>query len=155
MPLAGQRIRALDFTDGVDNTQADIFTFNSTTFGTDNDSGTYVDCGEAFLAPTSGKVVIAFSADIDNDTAGATTSVAPAIREGGTVGSGATVLAASLDNQIRNVGTDNIQVGRTLPVAGLTPGDTYNVRLEHRVSSGIGTLLRRNVSVDPRPGPPA
>lgn len=147
--LAGQRLTALHFPPTVGDTQDGNFTCDSTVFGIDADSGTYLDCGTAFLGPFTGRVLIHYAADLDNDTGAASTNVAPVVREGGTVGSGATVLAASLSTSVRNVGTTDNRFGATYLLEGLTPGDTYNVRLEHRVSGGTGTIEFRSVSVEP------
>ena len=148
--LAGQTLTPLHFPPTVTNFQVGSFTFNATTFGTDNDSGTYVDCGVAFVAATTGRALINFGGSTDNDTAAAFTIMAPVVRAGGTVGSGTTFLAAS-DDEALSVGS-TVAMRLAPPavlVTGLTPGDTYNVRLEHRVSAGIGTLLRRRVTVAP------
>ena len=40
--------------------------------------------------------------------------------------------------------------GATLLVTGLTPATVYNVALYHRVASGTGTFLRREVNVIPQ-----
>lgn len=147
--LAGQRLTALHFTPTVSDDQDGNFTFNSTVFGIDADGGTYLDCGVAFVAPFTGRVMIDYAADMDNDTAIASTNVSPVVREGATVGSGSTVLAANLSTSVRNTGTDDRRFGAALMLDGLTPGDTYNVRLEHRVSGGVGTIEFRRVSVAP------
>lgn len=147
--LAGHKLTTLDFLPTVEDTQTGSFSFDSTTFGVDADSGTYVDCGVAFTAPTSGAVKIDYSADLDNALSTASTNLAPVVRTGSTVGSGATILAASLDTCIRNVGTDDRRYGASLLLEGLTPGSSYNVRLEHRVSGNTGTIQQRNVVVMP------
>lgn len=158
MPLAGQRIKALDFTDGVNDTEDAEYTLNITAFGVATTGGTYVECGTSFLAPTSGKVMITVNARCGNNTGTAGTEVAPVVREGGTVGAGTVVLAGSSANAARHAtGTaiaQGTRCGVSVPLAGLTPGSTYNVRLEHRVSGGSGTISSRTVTVDPRPGPP-
>ena len=148
--LAGQRIKALDFTPTVTNTQTGSFTFNATTFGVDADSGTYLDCGVAFTAPTTGRVQIDFGASTDNDTTTAFTIMAPVVRTGSTVGSGSGVYGPSDDDALSVGSTVAMRNGAPpVLVTGLTPGTVYNVRLEHRVSAGIGTLLRRRVTVSP------
>lgn len=147
--LAGTTVNAGDVPPTVSNTQDGNFTFNLTTFGIDADSGTYVDCGTAFTAPTTGRVTVHISGDIFNDTAAAFTVMSFVIRAGSTVGSGAVFQAASDSNAIVNTGTSPVQMGTTKLVTGLTPGDVYNVRLEHRAGSNIGQLLRRGVVVAP------
>jgi hypothetical protein len=147
--LAGHKLNTLDFLPTVEDTQVGSFSFDATTFGVDADSGTYVDCGVAFTGPNSGAVKIDYSADLDNSLSTASTNLAPVVRTGSTVGSGSTVLAASLDICIRNVGTDDRRYGASLLLEGLTPGSAYNVRLEHRVSGNTGTIQQRNVVVTP------
>jgi hypothetical protein len=145
---AGSRVLAADTPPTVDDTQTASFTFNLTTFGIDADSGTYVDCGTAFLAPTTGRVIVHFAASLDNDGANST-RIAPVIREGSTVGSGTEIVAALNDNALLNVGTEERRYGASLLVEGLTPEASYNVRLEHRVSGGNGTIQNRQVIVTP------
>jgi hypothetical protein len=150
---AGHKLTTLDFLPTVSDTEADGFTFNATTFGEDVDSGTYVVCGVSFVAPYSGRVIIHTVARVGNNTAGAGTEVAPVVRTDGVVGSGTTIVAASSDNAVRSAGTTSttqMRAGSPLLVPGLTPGDTYNVRLEHRVSGGIGTVGLRHVVVSPQ-----
>jgi hypothetical protein len=150
--LAGTTVNALDTPVTVSDFQPDSFTFNATTYGVDADTGTHINCGVAFVAPTTGRVIIYYDARVANDTTGQGTLVAPAVRTGGTVGSGTTIVAAADDDaiQITTASTTNlVRAGCHRFVSGLTPGDTYNVRLEHRVGGGIGTLIRRRVTVCP------
>ena len=77
------------------------------------------------------------------------TNIAPYVRTGAVVGSGSDVIVAALENAIRNVGTDDRRYGSSLMLEGLTPGNSYNVRLEHRVSGGIGSIQYRHVAVFP------
>ncbi len=145
--LAGSTVRAIDTPPTVADFQPDGFTFDSTTFGIDADTGTYADCGVAFVAPTTGRVLIHYAAGIASTTG--VTMVSPVVRTGGTVGSGSTVVAASSDDQISHRSSPVDRFGATTLVTGLTAGDTYNVRLEHFTSSGTGTLQRRSVIVQP------
>lgn len=146
--LAGQKLTALHFTPTVSDTQADSYTATNTAFGVTSTGGTYNDCGTAFLAPFTGRVNIWYSADVDNTGANSST-VAPVIREGAVVGSGSVTFAATLDTALIGVGTDEVRAGCHILFEGLVPGDTYNVRLEHRVSAGTGTFQRRAVVVGP------
>lgn len=149
MVAAGHRFTTLDFLSAVGDTQDDSFSFDSTTFGVDADSGTYVTCGVAFTGPASQAVVLLYNANLDNGTALAATNVAPVVRDGSVVGSGSTILAASLNIALRNVGTEDRRFGAHYFLEGLTTGDAYNVRLEHRVSGNTGTVSFRNVTVVP------
>jgi hypothetical protein len=147
--LAGTIIKALDTPPTVESVQTAFFNFDATTYGVDADSGTYVECGVAFTAPTTGRIMLMIKCGIDNNTAGAFTSMSSVIRDGATIGAGATFLAASDDRAILSFGTDGVYIGHTELVTGLTPGNSYNVRLEHRVGSGIGSLGSRWVAVAP------
>jgi hypothetical protein len=93
--------------------------------------------------------MVFWNAQILNSGAAGTTVVSFVIRTGGTVGSGTVVHAASDDDVVLCVGTDFQRSNASRMVPSLTPGDTYNVRLEHRVSSGTGTALRRSVVIIP------
>jgi hypothetical protein len=148
--LAGSTVNALDTPPTVQDAEAASYTFTNTTFGVATTGGTYADCGVAFVAPTTGRVKIDWSAQLDNGTAGIAAIVAPVVRTGGTVGSGTVIHAASLDEMLQVVGTSAHRNGTAILVESLTPGDTYNVRLEHRVgSASTGTAQRRIVIVAP------
>lgn len=149
MVAAGHKLGTLDFQSAETDIQDDSFSFDSTTFGVDADSGTYVTCGLAFVGPASGTVLILYVANLDNGTALAATNVAPVVRDGSVVGSGSTILAASLNTSIRNVGTEDRRFGAHYLLEGLTAGTAYNVRLEHRVSGNTGTIQYREVTVVP------
>lgn len=147
--LAGTIINALDTPPVVSNTQTGTFTFNATAYGIDADTGTYVDCGVAFTAPTTGRVMVWFRSQLLNNTGGQSTFTSFVVREGSTVGAGASFLAAADSRALEHAGTDTPQQGTSEFVSGLTPGTVYNVRMEHRVTGGIGTLLNRQISVAP------
>jgi len=149
--LAGTIVNALDTPPTVTNAQAGQFSFNAITYGIDADSGTYVDCGIAFTACTTGRAKISINADGFNDTAAQFTAMSFVVRTGSTVGAGTTFLAADDARALVWTGTNPYQMGREDLVTGLTPGDIYNVRLEHKVGANIGTLLRRSVIVAPAP----
>jgi hypothetical protein len=106
-------------------------------------------CGVAFTAPTTGRVLVQFSAFVDNDTAAQVTYVTIEVREGSMVGSGTVVLAASDLNGFYHEGVNQVRGGMFHPVDGLTPGASYNVRLMHRVLGGTGTVDDRKVIVIP------
>jgi hypothetical protein len=147
---AGTTVLALDTPPTVSDAQPDSYTFTNTTFGVGTTGGTYADCGVAFVAPTTGRVLVYYDAELSNSSAAPTGSfIAPVVRTGGTVGSGTTVHAASSDEVVAVRGTSAKRAGAHLFVEGLTAGDTYNVRLEHSVNTGTGTALRRSVTVAP------
>ena len=145
---AGTVVKGGDTPPTVNDSEAGSYTFTITAYGVATIGGTYADCGVAFIAPTSGRIEITHAATVSNSTTGGT-QVAPAVRTGGTVGSGTSVLAAANINRVVKVGTEAIRAGVPTFVSGLTPGSTYNVRLEHCVSTGTGTALERTVTVKP------
>lgn len=152
--LAGQTLTPLHFPPTVSDTETGSFdTTLSANYGVTTSAGTYADCGAAFIAPTTGRVRIEWAASLDNGTASAATLVSPHVRTGGTVGSGSDVAGYTADDArcIFNRGTDARRFGAALLVTGLTPGDTYNVRLEHKVTAGptTGTIVNRHVIVSP------
>lgn len=106
-------------------------------------------CGVSFTAPASGKVLITWRMALSNSGSGFT-ACSPQIAAGSTVGSGAVFLAA---DDARTLSTDAATFegqGATLLVTGLTAATVYNVALYHRVASGTGTYLRREVNVIPQ-----
>lgn len=145
--LAGTIISAADYPPEVSDAEAGFYTFTITSFGITAASGTYVDCGVAFTAPTTGRVTIEFGAQVTNSGANATI-VSPVVRAGSTVGSGASVFAAADDWAVTFSGTDTVHAQMSRPISGLTPGDAYNVRLEHRVAAGTGSAQYRHVKVE-------
>ena len=148
--LAGSTVRALDTPPAASDAQLDSFSFTHTTYGTGSTSGTYVDCGTAFMSPTTGRVLVILSGEISN-ASGATTRMAPVVREGPVIGSGALIVPASDVNSVTNQGSTAILTAQVALIENLSPGEVYNVRLEHRVSGGTGTLRNRRVVVIPSP----
>ncbi len=145
----GSKVTGLDTPPTVKNVQADFYQVTITTYGVTASGGTYADCAIAFIAPTSGRVKVDYGAAVVNDTVGAFTIISPVVREGDVIGSGAEVFSATDNEAVYNFGTSTISAGRCLLVEGLTPGDPYNVRLEHKVGSNTGTIGRRSVVVTP------
>lgn len=149
--LAGSTVRALDTPPAASDSQTDGFSFTHTTYGVGSTSGTYVDCGTAFMAPTTGRVLLILSGEIFN-SALSTTRMAPVVREGPVIGSGPEIVPAVDVNSIANQGDNSfILAGQVTLIENLSPGEVYNVRLEHRVSGGTGTLRNRRVVVIPSP----
>lgn len=149
---AGTTVRAGDTPPTVSDAQSGSYTATITTFGIGTTGGSYADCGVAFVAPTTGRVLVMWSSQVANNTADQACELSPFIREGSVVGSGTTFLASVINNKLRLVSPANNGVqhaGMTMLVTGLTPGDSYNVRLDHRVSGGIGTFIYRKVAVLP------
>lgn len=146
--LAGTTVKALDTPPTVSDFEGGNFSFTATTYGVATTAGTYADCGVAFTACTTGRAFIHYSAAMVNSGAN-TVRIAPVVRTGSTVGSGTVHTSASDDNAILVTGTDSTRTGVAVLISGLTPGDAYNVRLEHRVGGGTGTAERRTVIVQP------
>jgi len=148
--LAGTTVNALDTPVTVADFEVGSFTFTHTTYAITGEPATV---GVAFVAPTTGRAVLHYSCNITNSST-SSTLMTPVVREGTTVGSGTSFLAASDDNAIAVLPVAGSAAGltfggRALLVSGMTPGDDYNVRLEHRVSGSTGTLTRRAVTVCP------
>lgn len=105
-------------------------------------------CGTAFVAPTSGTVLIALRTQMQN-SGNNYTGASFEIREGSTVGSGTVLLAADDARAMSTTSTFGEGQGITDYVSGLTPGATYNASILHRVTVGSMTTLRRSISVIP------
>ena len=151
MPLAGQIIRAADF-DGYAQTSdtTDETNFNSTTFTL---GGTTV--GTTFRAPTSGAVLLLWSARGSLNSATAQRILCSAeVRTGSTIGSG-TVVSAAADGSAVEWGQaagDRLQAEQSRYVSGLTAGSTYNLSLWHRNAVSVasaGSLFDRGAQVLP------
>src|SRR5690606_24846195 len=128
--LAGSTVRALDTPPAASDAQLDSFSFTHTTYGTGSTSGTYTDCGVAFMAPTTGRVLVILSGEIVNSSA--TTRMAPVVREGPVIGSGPEIVPAHDVNSITNQGPNAyILAAQVTLIGNLSPGEVYNVRLEH------------------------
>lgn len=148
---AGQRLTAalLNNMFGVvaSDTQNTSGTTTSTTYTATLTGGTA--CGLTFVAPTSGKVIVHNSANIKNSTTNFSGCV-PIIREGGSIGSGTTFLAADDNLAIAVRGSDEVQMGRAILVTGLTAGNTYNVQQAFKVNAASTlTILRKHLLVVP------
>src|SRR5690606_22742762 len=145
--LAGTKVKAIDTPPTVSDSQTGLFTFTSTTYGVSVTSGTYADCGVAFVAPTTGRVIVKTIGFLRASTAGGASIVAPVIREGATVGSGTVVVPADDMNGIQANGTgsntDGCRLGADALIEGLTPGGVYNVRLEHRANGSTTATATR------------
>lgn len=107
-------------------------------------------CGVAFIAPTTGRVLIEWRSFLDNSTT-EYTIIAPEVREGSTIGSGTVVLSPSDEIALYHLNANQVRMGMFYPLDGLTPNANYNVRLMHRVTGGTGTLDDREVIVTPLP----
>ncbi|MDQ7910265.1 hypothetical protein RB614_37805 [Phytohabitans sp. ZYX-F-186] len=127
------------------NNQAASDTTTSTVYTTAD----MTTCGTVFVAPDSGQALVHVSSRISNSGAGET-YVSFEVRDGGSIGSGSVVRAATDASRLSSAGTNQRIAGASFPVTGLTPGNTYNVRLMHRTAvANTGTLQDRFVNVEP------
>lgn len=150
---AGDIVYAADFgTPAGDSEGTDETGFTSTSY-----TAGATPCGVAFVAPTGGQVLILWGVRLECNTASPVRCHASiSVRTGGTLGSG-TVVSATDDNSSIETPTDatggsntRIQASRHRRVTGLTPGDTYNVQIEHKMSAaGNGDIFYRDVDVFP------
>lgn len=98
--------------------------------------------GLTFVAPTSGKGFVTLSSYFNQAIDGHVSIVSYTIREGAVIGSGATSVAASADRALtagRAVNTGSppqVQASRRSLITGLTPGASYNVRVEFQTTAG-------------------
>jgi len=141
--LAGSPVSEGDTPPTVKDQQDATVTSTSTTF----EAGSSV-CGVAFIAPTTGRVLVKWKGQLDNTTSG--TLLSYRIGTGETVGGGTELVSPSDIRAITMVGVDQVAFGAEDLVEGLEPGDVYNVQLMHRTTSGgSATINRRWVIVAP------
>lgn len=136
-PIQGETASTRDLQDASDTSTSTSYTTADMT-----------SCGVSFVAPSSGKVYVHVASRIDN-SAGNSTYVSYRIGTGSTVGAGSSVVAADDSRSLENFNTNQVRLGATFTVTGLTGGDTYNVQLLHRVTGGTGTLEGRHVAIEP------
>src|SRR5690606_13927788 len=123
-------------------------------------SGTYADCAVPFVSRTSGRVHIHWSACLGCTGTNRTVRVAPEVREGSVIGSGAIIHTPVGSGQdfVGVIGTASgdtttpvIRQGAEMLLEGLTPGRVYHARLLHRSSGGssVAGIDRRRITVSP------
>jgi len=112
--------------------------------------------GAVFVAPPSGSVFITVSAYQDQIINGEATITSYTVRTGGTIGSGTTVGAGANSDRaivcgraVTSGGVALLQASLRSLWTGLTPGATYNARIEMQVTGGTGHLFRRELLVEP------
>lgn len=148
MPSAFQTIRAGDFP----ATASDVETSDETAFADTSYTLGGTTVGTTFVAPTSGAVIVLWSARFESNTAAVRALVTMEVREGSTIGSGAQVSATGDASALESHTQARQQAGTFRYVSGLTAGDTYNVSLWHRISgAGTGDVFDRSVAVIPVP----
>lgn len=152
--LAGSTILAQDTpVPGADEEATDETGFTDTSYV----AGAAATCGTTFTAPTSGRVITLWHARFETNTVNVRVLVSVEVRAGAVIGSG-TVVSAASDTSAIESGSNDTSVGGNSRmqapmfriVSGLTPGDTYNVRTMHRMTSaGNGDIFDRSVAVLP------
>jgi PhoD-like phosphatase len=137
------------------STQDGRYTATNTTFGTAVAGGEYFHCGVVFTAPPSGRVVLYWSGGIRNlaATESPVAYLSPEVRTGPIVGSGTVVLPPHDGRTVRinSPGVQTMRAGSMHALSGLTPGQIYNARILHRVTSNTGEFFYRGLIVEPVP----
>jgi hypothetical protein len=143
---AGSIIKALDTPPTVVDAQSATVTTTSTAYTT---SGT--DCAVAWVAPTTGRVMIHTAARMLNSAATSGSLIAPETRTGGVIGAGIVVETPIDAIGASNYGTAFARSSADHVLSGLTPGATYNTRLLMRssVATDTATFALRELIVQP------
>lgn len=108
----------------------------------------------AFVAPPTGRVLIAWSSGLYNAGAAQDAWCSWELRSGSSIGGGSVVgsWGATDDRALRlktaSVSND-VQFGDVWLVDSLTPGDSYHVRQMFKVSGSTGTFARKKILVTP------
>lgn len=131
---------------GVQHT--DSGTVTSTTFTADR-TGTTNEAGIAFVAPPSGKVLVAIKAGLFNSNATPYNIASYEVRTGSSIGSGTVVVAADVGRGLQMYGTSETRYGATFLVTGLTAGSGYNAQLMYLTQSNTMTVDRPGILVTP------
>lgn len=150
-PAAGQKVRAADF----DGHGSDTETANDTSASTSYTGGT--THGTSFIAPQSGSVWIDWGGLLGSNHTVIThaASMTVQVKTGNVVGSGTNVLVAADANAARYYKVDTAasyrygEVTRAYLLAGLTPGQEYNVQTVFRAIAGSAGVANRWVRVQP------
>jgi hypothetical protein len=135
----------------------------STFSGTDNIGETSTSfvvgspqVGLTFVAPLSGIVFVQVDAHLEENTNGNSAYCGFELRDGGTIGSGTVIVAASTDwavgtsNSVVSGGAARVNGMKRRLVTGLTPGATYNVRTMHLTTPGGSVdVFFRAITVEP------
>lgn len=112
--------------------------------------------GVTFVAPPSGAVFITLSAYISQGISNKAAIVSYSLKAGGTIGSGTVIAAAGTNRSLVTRG--NVETGfpvllqgsRRFLHTGLTPGSTYNARVELQTETGGNcTTSYRELLVEP------
>lgn len=151
MPLAGQRIKALDFTAAVGATDSTLHS----NIGTTPVAGS-PELSVVFTAPSSGKVLITVGGSIGDDTGSNTIGIIDYEVRLGTNNSGLLIHGTGSLHRRCNIAAGDIagqtqELGRASLITGLTPGASYFVRTMHYSYTGTPDLYARQLVVQPLP----
>lgn len=112
--------------------------------------------GVVFTAPPSGRVYVTVSSYFGQTTNANEAIVSFAIRLGGTIGSGTTVVGPSGNRAlvcgmaVNSGAPARLQASRRCTITGLTPGTVYNARVEFATSpAGACQVFTRELLVEP------
>lgn len=122
----------------------EIYTTNSTAYTVAGPVGV---CGVAFTVPPSGAVMLHWSAEINHGTSFCVLS--PQVATGSTLAAGTVITATSDDRTVRNDASAVTRSACAELISSLTPGQSLNATLYHRVGAGTGTIGRRRLLVVP------
>lgn len=144
--LAGTTILAQDTPETLRvHEEANETGISSTTF---TPGGT--ECSGTFIASTTGRAKVDFSARLSGDGTNAT-RMSFEVYEGSD-SSGTLVASASLAAAVDRVGSTVATRSNFFTLTGLTPGVTHFIRTMHLVDGGTtGTIVRRQLEVTPAP----
>lgn len=147
MPLAGQRVRALDFTAAVKAENSTVLTNISTTLAVG-----VPEVGVAFIAPTSGKVLVTVGASVIDDGGSNSAILDWEIRLNNNAGAVIVATGSNLRRLTLRGGAQAQEASRTVLVTGLTPGSTYFARTLHAAYAGATVdIYSRSITITPSP----
>lgn len=115
----------------------------------------YQTTGFSFVAPPSGSGVLTVYADCQPSLNVMVTTVYAEIRSGGVVGSGSVIQTTDAEGSqwiLQGNASVSLRLGSSVvaPIAGLTPGTTYNATLWAKVGAGSANMRSGRVSWEPR-----
>jgi hypothetical protein len=151
MPVAGDRVKALDFSPAAIDEDAT----QQTNIGTSFAAGS-PECGVAFVAPTSGTVMIVVSGYVRDDASANYGTIGWELYTGTSSGGTLTVASGPWEHELRLYvpsGPTGANASKVTVHSGLTAGDDYYIRTVHKANtSGTLDVLMRAVLVVPLPG---
>lgn len=107
--------------------------------------------GVSFTTNSAGQFLVHWRTGLDNTAADTKGAMSWEVREGGAVGVGTVVIAAS-DNMVIGLrATDEAEFGATSEIQSLSPYTTYNIQLmiSRQVGTGTAAFARSGVTVQP------